>query len=366
MFSQPVKTESNQRPSSPPASSGSLRRALRSTKKWCRAYVTDRFYFPVWLLLQCLRHRQRAVILRRINALGDVVCTLPMAAEIRRRHPGRLFVFVTSMEYKTTVLLSRTTNTVYGARSWVFFPPTMFGLVEKIYAPQTTDERNPQAGTQCHLIDDLAGSCGIPLSNRQPRLYPTEQLIQQTLTRHGIVPDLSRKRKLIGINGGRSWLVKEWGFDQWQQLIDRIHTEYDATILLFGIGGDQNHYTRLRGIESFANHRMLADELVAVIAVCDLVISIDSGPLHIAGAVGTPVVGLFGANNPQYRLPPASPGIGLTADVPCLFCQHSTPRGHWQTGCPHDIRCMKELEVATVIQAVKTMLVKLDQPPVAS
>jgi hypothetical protein len=42
----------------------------------------------------------------------------------------------------------------------------------------------------------------------------------------------------------------------------------------------------------------------------------------------------------------------------CLFFHHTTPRGHWQTGCPHEIRCMKELEVQTVFQAVNAMLSK--------
>jgi ADP-heptose:LPS heptosyltransferase len=93
-----------------------------------------------------------------------------------------------------------------------------------------------------------------------------------------------------------------------------------------------------------------------------LIISIDSGPIHVAGAVGTPVVGLFGAVNPLYRLPPASAAVGLVTDVPCLFCHHRTPIEHWRTGCPHDIRCMKLLEPEAVFNAVVEML---EPPPAA-
>jgi len=71
-----------------------------------------------------------------------------------------------------------------------------------------------------------------------------------------------------------------------------------------------------------------------------------------------PVVGLYGAVNPRYRLPPDSPATGVFSNVRCLFCHHASPRGHWQTGCPHDICCMKELDVPTVFQAVKNMLTK--------
>jgi len=334
-----------------------LRQALKALKKWFRARVADHIYFPFWLLGQCLRHRQRAVVLCRIFALGDALCTLPMCAQIRQRHPKRLLVFITGTDYKKMIQLARGPDAVYGAQSWTFSAThRFFGLIEKIYAPKTTDEVSGEAGPTRHLIDDLAGSCGMALSDRQPRLYPPKELIERTLARNGLAAPSAGRRKLIAINCGRSWPVKEWSFARWQELVDRIHGEYDTTILLFGIGGDQNEYTRLRGIESFANHRVAAHELVALIAACDLVISIDSGPVHVAGAVGTPVIGLYGANDPQYRLPPASPGTGVVAEVPCLFCHHRTPRGHWKTGCPHEICCMKELEVAPVFQAVKQML----------
>jgi ADP-heptose:LPS heptosyltransferase len=354
--------------------SGPLVACLKASKNWFQSRVADRLYFPFWLLFQCLRHRRRAVILFRVAALGDIICTLPMCPEIRKRHPQRLLFYVTKQDYRQMVQLARGPDAVYGARSWKFsLPHHFFGLIEKVYAPQTTDELAKDAGPTCHLVDDLAGSCDVRLTDRQPQLFPPAEFIALTLSRHGLTASpkvatptsyiatgsgasAASKRNLIAINCGRTWPVREWSFERWQQLVNLIHAEYVATILLFGVGEEQNEYTQLKGIESFANHRVLAHELVALIAACDLVISIDSGPVQVAGAVGTPVLGLYGAVNPKHRLPPASLGIGLVADVPCLFCHHQTPRGHWQTGCPNDIRCMKELAVTTVFQAVKDML----------
>ncbi|HUC86358.1 MAG TPA: glycosyltransferase family 9 protein [Candidatus Acidoferrales bacterium] len=331
--------------------------SLKAARNWCRARFADPVLFPLWLLFQCLRHRRRPVILFRIGVLGDLVCTLPLCAEIRQRHPGRPLLLVTMRDYLTLARLAAGPDAVYGARSWSFTVPGYLGaLIGKIYAPKTTDERSYEQGPTCHLIDDLAGSCGIALTERQPRLYPPRELIDRTLALTGLADRRAKGQKLIAINCGLSWRVKEWSFDRWQQLVDLIHAEYDATIILFGIGGGNNEYTRLRGVESFANHRVQAHQLAALIAACDLVVSIDSGPVHVAGAVGTPVVGLFGANDARYRLPPSSPGLGVVAEVPCLYCQHRTPRGHWMTGCPNDIRCMKELEVARVFDAVTTFL----------
>ena len=343
---------------------GPLRPVLRWLRKKFRDHI-DFFYFPVWLVFQCARHRKKAVIVFRLAALGDVVCTLPMCGEIRKRHPGRRLIYVTTADYKKMVLLSSAADCVYGS-FWLYgvrnLPaPHRFGLVEKIYYPQTTDERSPNTGVQSHLVDDFAASCGlaIPDSSRQPRLYPSPELIKKIQAAYGLTGDVARGRRIIGINCGRTWPVRMWDAARWQKLVDLIHAEYDAVILQFGLtnGDGTDEYDNLTSVRSVVN-RVKSDELVALVASCHLLVSIDSGPVHLAGAVGTPLVGLFGAVDPRFRLPPDSPAVGLFSKVPCLFCHHATPRGHWKTGCPNDIRCMKELDVQSVFQAVKSALSK--------
>jgi ADP-heptose:LPS heptosyltransferase len=334
-------------------------RSLRKQFQDC----ADSFLFPLWLLFQCARHRKRAVIVFRLAALGDVLCTLPLCGEIRKLHPGRLLIYITTADYKKMVLLSRAADCVYGA-SWLYgvweLPaPHRFGLVEQVYYPQTTDERFSNTGVKSHLIDDLAASCGvaIPDPNRQPRLHPSPELVKITQAAYKLTGDVAGGRRIIGINCGRTWPVRMWGAANWQKLVDRIHAEYDAVILQFGVtrADGTDEYDNLTGVQSLVN-RVKSDELVALIAGCHLLVSIDSGPVHLAGAVGTPVVGLFGAVDPRFRLPPDSPAMGLTGEVPCLFCHHTSPHGHWQSGCPNDVRCMKELDVQTVFEAVKSAL----------
>jgi len=164
---------------------------------------------------------------------------------------------------------------------------------------------------------------------------------------------------LIGINPGASWRVREWEASKWQKLINKIHSEYDAGIIQFGLnkGDGSSEYDNLAGVKLLAG-RLKGEELLALIASCDLIISIDSGPVHLAGAVGTPVIGLFGPLDPASRLPPDSPAIGLFTDVPCLFCHNRTPIIHWFDGCPNDIACMKKLNDQTVFEAVKSMLAR--------
>ncbi|HEV3271301.1 MAG TPA: glycosyltransferase family 9 protein [Candidatus Methylacidiphilales bacterium] len=346
--------------------------ALRSFRRTFRGRL-DRLFFPVWLIFQCALHRRKAVVLWRTAAMGDIVCTLPLCGEIRKRHSGRLLVYITLRAFKNVVLLSREADIIYaidhiyGRPSWIVSASRLlFGLVDHIYEPLTTDERTAfKVGPQSHLIDDLATSCGFTLSNRQPSLFPPVELLENARATYGISGDMAKGRLIIGINGGHSWPVKEWDAAKWQKLVDMIHAEYDAVVLQFGLNlgpGVPDAYNDFKGVRSLVN-RLSSEDLVALIASCHLIVSIDSGPVHVAGAVRTPVIGLFGANDFRYRLPPDSPGVGLVSDVPCLYCHHRTPIEHWKTGCPHDIRCMKLLDVEPVFQAIRTMLSKRDKKP---
>jgi ADP-heptose:LPS heptosyltransferase len=346
-----------------------LRLALRQLQVKFRRQV-DFFYFPVWLVFQCARYRKKAVILFRLGALGDVVCTLPMCGELRKRHPGKLLIYVTMRDYVKMVRLSSAADSVYGSfwqyGTWKLPAPCRFGLVEEIYCPQTTDERLPHTGARAHLVDDLAGSCGltIPDSNRQPRLFPSPELIKRAQSKYGLAGDVAAQRLIIGINCGHTWPVKLWEAAKWQALVELIHAECDAAILQLGFRqGDADEFDHFRGVQHVLRMMMEKDELVALVASCHLMVSIDSGPVHLAGAVGVPVVGLYGALEPRHYLPPDSPSAGVFSDVPCRFCHHATPQGHWQSGCPNDIRCMKELDVPAVFQAVKSALARARTAP---
>jgi len=281
-----------------------------------------------------------------------------MVEDIKQRHPHCELVFVTARPYRKMVLLSETVSFVYGASSWTFAPFPVFGLIEKIYSPQTTDERDPLAGAKCHLVDDLAGSCGLNVSNKQSRLFAPRSLIEASLSTYGLLSEFSHGRRLLAISCGRTWPVRMWDAYKWQQLVDLIHKDFDVTILQFGftLGPDvEDEFDKISGVVPLVN-RLKTEELIGLLASCSLVVSIDSGPVHIAGALGVPLVGLFGAVNPQYRMPKSSPAAGVISNVPCLFCHNTTPLGHWKNGCPHNMRCMKELDVQSVFTAVRDML----------
>jgi ADP-heptose:LPS heptosyltransferase len=89
-------------------------------------------------------------------------------------------------------------------------------------------------------------------------------------------------------------------------------------------------------------------ELAALLARAPVLVSNNTGPVHVAAAVGTPVVDLYALTNPQHT-PWAVPHRVLFHDVPCKYCYESVcPAGH------HD--CLARVEPNAVVTATLDLL----------
>ena len=94
---------------------------------------------------------------------------------------------------------------------------------------------------------------------------------------------------------------------------------------------------------------MLFRSLAAVLGTVDLMITVDSGPMHIAAAMGTPVVALFGPTDPA-RTGPLGPGAVLRKPLPCSPCLQQKCR------IADTYRCMRDLDVEEVVRAAQGLL----------
>jgi lipopolysaccharide heptosyltransferase II len=127
----------------------------------------------------------------------------------------------------------------------------------------------------------------------------------------------------------RSVQVVLTGAKSENELIDDIRQQAD--VKTFSLGG-----------------QLSVAELAAVIELAPLIITNNTGPAHIAAAVGTPVVALYALTNPQHT-PWGVPHRVLFHDVPCKYCYKSIcPQGH------HD--CLRLVAPAEVVAAVDELL----------
>lgn len=159
-------------------------------------------------------------------------------------------------------------------------------------------------------------------------------------------------RRTAGINPGAAYgSAKRWIPERFAEVALRLAEEHD--IVIFGaaqeadIAGRIEAALRNRGVGNFENlsGRTSVQELVARIAALDLLVTNDSGPMHIAGAFGVPTVSVFGSTNhfqtSQWRN--ARSAI-VRHDLPCAPCmQRTCPLGHHA--------CMQEITATEVIAA---------------
>lgn len=88
-------------------------------------------------------------------------------------------------------------------------------------------------------------------------------------------------------------------------------------------------------------------ELAAMLSLARVAITNDSGPMHLAGAVGTPVVALFGPTDPGRTGPSGSPSRVLDRYVFCSPC--------FKTDCPYGHECLREIGVEAVVRAAEEL-----------
>lgn len=297
------------------------------------------------------------ILFERYIGAGDVICTFPAVLSLREKFPGATIVYRVAPSLVPIVQMGRVADVVvpFYHGQWSL-PGLCDRWFDMVFRPYLENEQ-PTGSPHVHLVDDFCAKVGVTTGNRQPRLEIPRGLSERVYSQ---LPGASIEGKpLIAIHTGPSWRVREWQDDGWQELVAWLVNTRHAHVIQLGADGYWEKGTlkanRVAGAVDYVG-RFSWEETAACIQACDVFIGIDSGLLHIAGAVGTPCVGLFGALDPALRLPPETPSIPVVGDVPCLGCHHRTPVVHWRDNCPMEIMCMKLLPVHGVADACDKLL----------
>lgn len=201
--------------------------------------------------------------------------------------------------------------------------------------------------TYKHLVEPL----GISLSDTKPRLFLSKEEIDESkelLFQRGYV----KGKTLIGMNPGAAYgSSKCWPPERFREAAQKIVENPNAFVVFFGddkvvemvkdiCRGLDPRVMNLAGITSLR-------ELASIINDCDVLLTNDSGPMHIASALGTPLVALFGSTD-ENQTGPYDQGTVINKKAECSPC--------FERECPIDFRCMKEISVDEVVHLVKEQL----------
>ncbi len=166
--------------------------------------------------------------------------------------------------------------------------------------------------------------------------------------------NLINVKPVIAINPSARWEKKRWSTTAYAALITRLIQELKAGIIILGSKEDipvaEEISPLVRGKHAVATGMTSLKTLSALLARVDLLVTNDSGPMHIAAALGTPVVALFGPTDPRLTGPYGNGHIVIRKDMecsPCLRrpCVHGRPL------------CMEAITVEEVAEAVKQRLI---------
>jgi heptosyltransferase-2 len=229
--------------------------------------------------------------------------------------------------------------------------------IQKLVAGEKMGNGKWEMGNAAHQIHEylhLVAALGASSEPLAPQLAVTAEEIDLAKQKFGLEKIAG---PILGLNPGAEYgPAKRWPAERFIAAANEIQRQTNCTWLIFGGKGDMELAKRIEKEihppSSILHPRNLAGqtslrELMALLKLCRALLTNDTGPMHVAAALGTPVVVPFGSTSPELT-GPGLPGDSrhrlLKADAPCSPC--------FLRKCPIDFRCMNGISVERVAQAV--------------
>jgi heptosyltransferase-2 len=331
----------------------------------------------------------RKVLVRAANWIGDAVMTLPALGSIREGLPNRPIAILTKPwvadlfighPMVDEVILYESPGRHEGARGkWRLarelsrkrfdlailfqnaFEAALLSFLARIprRAGYNTDARGilltqavpvngkVKKGHQVDYYRAMTAGLGFPSTPSAPAL-PLPEAQKEEGGRILKSRSLQGERRLIGLAPGAAYgPAKRWFPERFAALADRFSRDWGARALVFGSGGDRETAARLvqsarTEVTDFTGQTTLG-QAMGLIARCRLFVTNDSGLMHVAAALGVPVVAIFGSTDPVRTGPLGEKCRVVQKPLPCAPCL--------KTHCPKNRECLEKISVDEVYAA---------------
>ncbi|MGQ0635389.1 MAG: glycosyltransferase family 9 protein [Planctomycetaceae bacterium] len=353
---------------------------------------------PGWPLLRTIpllgpahlkRCQAERICLIKPSALGDVVQTLPLLGALRRRFPAASISWVVRRDFADLLdglpqLSEVLAFDRHGSwRDYLALLTTLrrrrFDLVFDLQglfrtgvmtvataAPLRVGLESAREGSKfaCHGLISGTGF-GVPAYRRYQRIAEalgvaagewTIDLALRSQTSWAADLLAPLPRPILALHPGAGWPTKRWPVEKFSELARR----FAGSLVVVGGRGEASLAAQIvaargagRPTLNLAGRTTLR-QLAAVLAEVDLLLSNDSGPMHLAAAVGTPVVGVFTCTSPAISGPAGTQHELIATTVACA--------ASYRKRCPHSgaerLACLCEVSVERVWQGVERVLAR--------
>lgn len=267
------------------------------------------------------------IVIYHPGAIGDVMLATPVAATLKKNFPAAKITHVTHASLKPLLQLCPDIDDIQSIdKRWPFMRQracllgskpqlvvdlsgstrgrflTMFSGAKTVHYQKQNKNEVPRMHAVDNFLETLE-SLKLPETAGYPTAFPTDILKNNIRERIGATAD-----QIIGIVPGVGHLRSHrgWTVEHWIELISRLS---NCTVLLIGGTDDQAIAAEIAG-HGFPNTNCVnltgllsLPETAAALSLCEAVVSGDTGPAHIAVAVGKPVIGLYGPTYPDRSGP---------------------------------------------------------------
>lgn len=331
------------------------------------------------------------------SSLGDIIHAFPVVSAIKAQWPGIHLTWVVKRRWADIVDRADGVDRVWrvgetagswvaearrlraerfdiavdlqglfrsGMLSWLCGAPVRIGFANgREGSPWFYTRRVPVPTTEMHAVDRyllVAESLGVGVQGApQFRFKIPEadrEVVQNILDRS----EVSVERPWVAMNVSARWITKRWSLRSFAEVIDRLYAEGLGPVVVIGSAEDRTDAKQLRTISQSPFIDLTGAVplgcLPALLSTAALLVTNDSGPMHIASAVGVPVVAMFGPTS-EIRTGPYGTGHHvLAAPVRCRPCFSRVCRHEPELECLHLITPNDVAGAARRLLAARTMI----------
>lgn len=341
------------------------------------------------------------ILIVRFSSLGDIILTTLLIRTLRRSYPDALIDYLVKSEYADILRSNPHLSAIIQLRS--SHQDELKRLAQKVRAERYDLILDLHNSLRSRYLRTLARARAVKIVRK--RVLPRTMLVNfkrnyytdrvpvpirylETAARYSVVDDgaglevfvpedivssvsarlnrfgLDRYQTVIGVVPGARHFTKQWPMERFVEFGVKVSREHKAKLLVFGSTEESEYCGDIAHMINAEVGTNVAESLGGIFSIletasameaCSVVVTNDTGLMHLAAARRRPVVALFGSTVEEFGFFPfRTTSIVLERkELPCRPCSHvgraECPEGHF--------KCMRDIAVLDVLEATRTLIV---------